>query len=184
MSMIKRTLSFALVTALTVLAPTALRADEWLLFKAPGNEFQVKLPGEPATQKMETPTPAGKMKMTMYIANDSDTNAIVGVVSCALPPAIAAQFKENPEIGLDGLVEGMIAGVNGKKTSIKPVKMGTYSGREFEANIYDGEGKLFGRAFVIDDKAYMLMVMAPKDQDSKGEARKFFGSFKVNPSDN
>jgi hypothetical protein len=178
--MTHRVLSCALVAALTVLTPAALRAD-WTNFTAPGNEFQVNLPGEPAVQKQEMPTPFGKMKMTMYIANDAETNSIVGVVSCALPQAIAKQFKETPEAGLDGFVEGMISGVNGKKTSSKEVKMGTYTGREFEASIYEGEGKLFGRVFVVEDKAYMLMVMAPKDQNVKGDIRKFYGSFKVNP---
>jgi hypothetical protein len=180
--MTSRILSFALVTALTVLAPTAVRADDWTTFKAPGNEFQVKLPGEPAVQKQEVATPAGKMKMVTYVANATDTNTILGVVSCALPPALAQQFKDNPELGLDGLIEGMIMGVNGKKTSSREVKMGSNVGREFQASIYGGEGTLVGRVFVIDGTAYMLMVMTPKDQNSKEDATKFFGSFQVNPT--
>ncbi len=107
---------------------------------------------------------------------------MVGVVSCALPPAMLQELKENPKIGLDSLVEGMVAGAKGKKTSSREVKMGTNVGREFEASIYGGEGKLVGRVFVIDGKAYMLMVMTPKDQDVKEDATKFFGSFKVSPT--
>jgi hypothetical protein len=180
--MVRRTLSYALVTALTVLAPATLRADDWTTFKAPGNEFEVKLPGEPVVQMQEVPSPAGKMKLTVYVATTMDTGLYVGVVTCAPPPGLLEQFKENPEVALDGMVEGMISGVKGKKTSGKEVKMGKHVGREFEASIYDGEGKMFGRVFLIEGKAYMLMLMAPKDQNVKAETTKFFGSFKVKPA--
>jgi hypothetical protein len=174
--MLSRILSFVLVTSLTVLAPTALRADDWSTFKAPGNAFQVKMPVKPAVHT----TCTGQMTMTAYIATDLDTTTTVGIISCALPPATVKELMEDPENGLDELAESVITGVHGYNTSVREVTMGANVGREFEATILEGEGKLVGRVFVIDGKAYILLVMTPNDQNSKKAASRFFGSFKVN----
>jgi hypothetical protein len=178
--MLSRILSFVLVTSLTVLAPTALRADDWSTFKTPGNAFEVKMPGKPTVRKQDTPTPFGPLEMTGYGSSDLDTNAVYVVVVAVLPPAVVQEYENDPENGLNEMIEGMITAGHGNKTSVREVTMGPNVGREFEATIFQGEGKLVGRIFVIDGKAYILLVMTPNDQNSKKDTTKFFGSFKVN----
>jgi len=169
----------AVLTALSFVAPSALRADEWKVFKAPGGEFEVKMPTEPAVQKQEQPTPAGKMMMTMYISTDNDTATVYMVASCEFPPALKPMLKDNPGVIYDGLFSGMLQASQGKETAKRDVKMGAHSGREMEATVFNGEGRMIGRAFIINEKVYMLLIMSPKAKDLKEDKDKLFNSFKV-----
>jgi hypothetical protein len=176
--MIRRLLSAAVLSAL-VACPAAVKADEWKVFKAPDGEFEIKLPTDPAVQKQEQPTPAGNMKMTMYVSSDNDTATVYMVASCEFPPALKPMLKENPKAIYDGVFAGMIQASMGKETASREVKMGQYTGREMEATVFNGNGRMIGRAFVINDKVYMLLIMSPKDKDLKEDSKKLFDSFKV-----
>jgi hypothetical protein len=171
-------LSAAVLSALIVF-PAAARADEWKVFKAPGDEFEVKLPGEPMVQKQEQPLPQGKMQMTMYLASDNESATVYMVASCDFPPELRKMLKDNPGFFYDSLFMGMLQGVMGKETAKRDVMMGQHKGKELEATVFNGNGRMIGRAFIINEKVYMLLIMSPKDRDLKEDGKKLFDSFKV-----
>ncbi len=172
--MTSRILSLALVATLIALAPTAVRADDWKTFKAPGDEFQIMLPGQPVVNKELLSSPDGNVNVVGYVAKDAKSSTVAALITIELPVV-----GENPERGLYQMVDDLITEFDGRKISVRDVKMGLHYGLEFEATSKDGKGKVVGRVFILNGKAYVLLVANRNDLNVDGSA--FFNSFKVKP---
>jgi hypothetical protein len=179
--MVRRILYGVVMTALAFLAPNVARAD-WSTFKAPHNEFQVKLPGTATVLNQTVPSENGDLKLDLYVARNEETGAVVGVVTGNLPDQIVEALDKEQDAILDAFVDGFVTSAGGVDRTVRRVKMGSYVGREFKATTNGGRDQYLGRVFMINGKVYVLMVLAPKDQAITGDAMKLFNSFHINMS--
>jgi hypothetical protein len=165
-----------LCAACLALSASAASAD-WKPYKAPKDEFEVILPSEPRLKEKEQVTPDGKVRILQYLSFDQVSGAGAMVLACELPPEILKRPKDKQEEFLDSFVRVLMGG---KVTMIPGVTTaGAGAGREFEGTASGGATLVRGRAFLVNGKAYVLMVLAAKDTDVKKETEKMFDSFKV-----
>jgi hypothetical protein len=159
---------------LAVQAAHGASQDTWQKFTSPDGDFTVQLPGKPLVQTKKVPSPFGDMEMKLYLRPDED-GVMYGVVSCQMPKAVVRQGKGD-EI-LDGLVAGFVLGADGQDLTQEKTTLGKYPGRAFRAKVSDGDGSVRGRAYLVKQRAYIIVYMAPKASDSAQSAQEFFDSF-------
>jgi hypothetical protein len=148
--------------------------DTWPKFNSPDGDFAIRLPGKPLVQTKKVPSPFGDMEMKLYIRPAED-GVICGVVTCELPKAVTRRGKSDDL--LDGLVGGFVLGADAKDLTQEKITLGKHPGRAFRATVNGGEGALRGRAYVINQNAYIIIYMAPKGSDSAQSAQEFMDSF-------
>lgn len=87
-------------------------------FKADG--ISISLPGRPTKQVQSIPTPAGKVKVTMYLVAGGNSKAyMVGV----------SHYPGSKPLSLDGAVRGAASRMQGKIGSIKKITADGHEGR-------------------------------------------------------
>jgi hypothetical protein len=84
---------------------------------------------------------------------------------------------------LEAFPEGAAQGVNGKLVSSKETKLGDYPGREFEVELLGGKAILRGRVFLVDQRLYQVMAIAPADVADSPSIERFLDSFRLTKDD-
>jgi hypothetical protein len=166
---------FAALVAALILTGSA-KAEDWQELSRDG--YSILMPGTPATQEKDIPSPAGNLKMKMHIASNGDTGVVYMIASVDLPAGgLGAASADDL---LDGTQAGMIQGINGKLISQSKVTNGRLTGRDIRVDAFEGKGTLRGQLFAVNGRIYMLAVLAPKSVDASADTGKFLDSFKVN----
>jgi hypothetical protein len=82
----------------------------------------------------------------------------------------------DPETLLEGGREGAAENLNGVVVSDKPITLGGYPGTEF---VVEAPGDLIytARVYVVNDRLYQILFLAPKDQIDQFDVQAFFDSF-------
>jgi hypothetical protein len=145
---------------------------------APDGKFEVMLPVKPTHQKQRLRAPFGVVEQNRYLAVDDDRDIVYLVETWDLPPGLW-DTEQSPEEVLDILVRGFIRNLKGQNVRQKQILLGDNPGREFEATILDGIGHLNGRAFLVEDRVYILAVLSPISEEDPRNADRFLRSFKV-----
>jgi hypothetical protein len=97
---------------------------------------------------------------------------MVGVI-----PPMAENAKLSPKELLDAGIDGALAKVKGKMTSQKDIKLGKHPGREVEVEVNDGHATL--RAYIVDGKVYLLVVVQKNGTTLPMPVAQFFSSFSL-----
>jgi hypothetical protein len=151
------------------------QADGWKPLTSKPGKFMVLMPGEPKEQTQEVPTPAGKIKVTMYIV---EKDAIAYFASYNDYPPELVQ-KSDAETMLNGARDGAVANVKGKLTDEKKIKIDAYPGRDISFEALGGMFVARSRIYLVKDRLYQVMVLAPKANGLPKEIDKYLDSFKL-----
>ncbi len=152
----------------TSLSSSSLK--DWIEYRSDEGGFTVLLPAEPKVQTQLTDTAAGTVQLTMALTEME--NYATGVSFNEIPSEASA----NPETLLAGGRKGAAENLKGTVVSDKPIKLGPYPGTEF---VVETSNNLIytARVYVVDDRLYQILFLAPKDQIDQFDVHGFFDSF-------
>ncbi|HTP08881.1 MAG TPA: hypothetical protein VMP08_11565, partial [Anaerolineae bacterium] len=165
--------SFQLVNpsaASTTPSTTSTSLKDWIEYRSDEGGFKVLLPAEPKVQTQLSDSAAGQLQVTMALVDMGDHAA--GVSYNDIPKAASA----DPDILLRGGREGAAKNLKGTIVSDKPITLGRYPGTEF---VVAAPNNIIytARVYVVNDRLYQILFLAPKDQMDQFDVQGFFDSF-------
>jgi hypothetical protein len=167
--------SSAVIVTVALLALSGCGGPSFKEFSSADGKFKVQMPGTPK----ETSQTQGDVKLKMFIVEEKNGAYAVMYADLPfpedLPPAVQA-------MSLNGSVESMTKGANGKKIASSEIKLADkYPGRSVEADLPDKGGKLNGRIYLVGKRLYQVLVMGKGDFSKSEAATKFLDSFELLP---
>jgi hypothetical protein len=148
---------------------TSALAD-WIEYRSDDGGFTVLLPAKPEVNTQLADTAAGTVKLTMALTEMD--NFAAGVSFNEIPQEASA----DPESLLAGGRDGAAKNLKGTVVSDKPIKLGNYPGIEFVVETPDGL-IYTARVYMVADRLYQVLFLAPKDQIDQFDVPAFFDSF-------
>ena len=140
-------------------------------YTAPGGDFRIALPKEPA---VEVQGPA-----TSYKVADGNMTFIVRRFPC--PPEFAGDAT--PDRLFDKFQEASVQSLQGTLENHRPVVSGPHPGREFVVHAVTkrtGEPyEMTNRIFRVGPDVYMLHATTPRDERSRARALSVLDSFAI-----
>jgi len=148
-------------------------------FKSEAGRFSVMSPRvlKETTQSIDTPA-AGKI--TFYVFLGEQGNEEFAVSYGDYPETIIK--KIDPQIILDGARNGMVRNINGKLISETKIALEGNPGRELLIDVLAGGGREItfkARLFLVKNRLYQIMWVAPKGKASVVEMDAFLQSLKL-----
>lgn len=157
------------------LCAVASSQAEWKTLTSKAGRFTMMMPGEAKEQTQDVPTPVGKITMTMYILEVGGTAYFATFNDY---PAELIQ-KSEAETLLNGARDGAVGNVKGKLTSEKKITIDTHPGRDISFEALGGQFVARSRIYLVKERLYQVMVLAPKDNGLPKDIDKFLDSFKL-----
>jgi hypothetical protein len=150
-------------------APVAPKAaGDWITHSSTAGRFSILMPATPRTQEQPVDTAAGKL--INYVAM-----AQRGSAAFAISYADYPQNNAEPQGVLDTVRDGAVTGIKGTLVTTKRITHKGFPGREFQASV---QGALYtSRIFLVGDRLYQMVVVAPVGQLSDSDISKFLTSF-------
>jgi hypothetical protein len=140
----------------------------WIRYTSNEGRFSVLLPVQPKVSSQPVDTAAGKLINNVVLAQ---TTSAAFAVSYADYP----QNNADPQEVLDSVRSGAINGIKGTLISGKNIMHKGFPGREFQAST---EGALYtSRIFLVNNRLYQMVVVAPASQTNAINANRFLTSF-------
>jgi hypothetical protein len=144
--------------------------QDWIEYRSDEGGFTVLLPAEPEVKTQLTDTAAGTVQLTMALTEME--NYAAGVSFNEIPSEASA----DPETLLAGGRKGAAENLKGTVVSDKPIKLGPYPGTEFVVET-PNDLVYTARVYVVNDRLYQILFLAPKDQIDQFDVQAFFDSF-------
>ncbi|KAM3101875.1 hypothetical protein ACKFKF_06325 [Phormidesmis sp. 146-12] len=160
---------------LTTACGAGVKSEE---FKSQTGKFSVTSPIALREETKTLDTMAGKINLHMFTATEK--NKAYFVAYADYPEQLLK--VSNPEKMLDGARDGAVSNVNGKLVDEKKVSIDGSPGRELtiEAKGSNGQdGTVKARVFLVKNRLYQAMVVAPKEEVNATEMDAFLQSFKL-----
>jgi hypothetical protein len=151
--------------------PTPLA--NFIEYHSKDGRFRASFPRQPKEQSRGF----GMFKFRMYSVEEKD--GIYGVSYFDLP----LNFKPSPEMTkrmLDGGRDGMLNMMDAKLKSEAKISLdGRYPGREIRAEVPVKNAEMYCSIYIVDKRAYQVMILGKRDWLKSDKARKFLNSFEL-----
>jgi hypothetical protein len=155
-----------------VLASQAATA-EWKTFAPQGGGFAMSFPGEPAEHKEKVQSPAGMLAITYFVV---ELHGTTYACSRARYPGGATK-GDSQKRRLDNARDGAVASAKGKLETEKPIKLGSFDGRELL--IRGDKSWVRTRIYAVQNRLFQTMVFGSKEAVGGKDADQFLDSFKL-----
>jgi hypothetical protein len=143
----------------------------WKTYSYPADGLSVAFPAEPSIQKNNVPTDAGTFELRAYLVEVGEAALYVGVCDYG-----SAAANRNPDTVLNGAQQGAIDNVKAHLINGKTITLGTYPGREFEAE--NDTMHFTARIYLVGTTLYQTLTAAPIKNPYAGNVR-FLDSFQL-----
>jgi hypothetical protein len=156
-----------------MLTPAFAQAPGWVLYTHPDKLMSVWFPKEPKESEQDAPSPVGNIhfKLAVY-ANDERAYIATAVI-------YPVKTKFDIQAALDGGRNQMLANINGKAVSEKPIKLDGFVGREVIFEATTGAQKIHGVARMFASakppSAFIASAMRLTDKPDP-DSKKFLAS--------
>jgi hypothetical protein len=163
-----------------VLGGVAQAQPELQEFASSTGRFRVKMAAKPGQNTVKKNSALGPMRITIHAARVADT----GVIHAVCYADVGDLLPKNPKPGfadafLATVGEETAHGLNAKLTGGRKALLGIYTGREFEGTMTANDDRVRGRAFLVEDRLYVLLAIGPKKGMDRPETDQFFDSFQL-----
>jgi hypothetical protein len=160
------------------------------LYQIGGKKFSIITPAPLKETKLTVATGLGKVDVLLLTAKQGNIECGVMCVPEMAPsylrflrylPPLPFFPGRDPEATLDQYRDNMVKNFDGKMISETKVMLGSNPGREVVIEAAEKFGRntvVKGRAFVVEDRLYQIMVSAPNEELNTPEVNVFFDSFK------
>lgn len=147
-------------------------------FKSEAGGFSVVTPLTLKESVQSVDTELGKLDIHIFTAERGDTAFVVGYSDY---PQEIIQLSD-PDQMLDGGRDGAAANVNGKVIAEDKITLNNYLGRDLVINGIAENGQemtIQAYMFLVENRLYQVMVVAPKGELNSSEAGNFLRSFRL-----
>jgi hypothetical protein len=167
-------LSLVLLAALAARAQTPpAPAADWVKFSPAGAHFTILLPVEPKEDKQTVQSPHGPYTTYLYSSISAEREFyMVGWAD------YDPKFNFDVQAELNANRDNFVNGLKAKLLSTTPIKLGTYPGIEFEAEL-TGKVDIVSRVYIVGRRPYQLITVTPAGRDATANRERFFSSFKL-----
>lgn len=173
--MTKKILAVLFLALVTIQSVAAQEHSDWIKFSPPGSPFTVLLPAQPTEQKKVNESSNGPFTTVLYMSKTPEREIyMVGWVD--YDPAFNFGVQSELEANRDNFVKSL----NATLLSTTPIKLGTYPGIEFKAEL-TGRFDIVSRVYIVGHRPYQLIALAPVGVDASAARARFFSSFKPSP---
>lgn len=140
----------------------------WIRYSSATGRFNILMPVQPKVQEQPVDTAAGQLINYVFMAQS-------GSAAFAISYADYPQNDADPQGVLDDVRQGAITGIKGTLISGKNITHKGYPGREFQAST---QGALYtSRIYLVKNRLYQMVVVAPAAQASAADINRFLTSF-------
>ncbi len=164
----------------------ALLAAVWLAgcgsrpqeFKSEAGGFAVTAPRPLQESSQDLDIEAAKIALHLFSTQQDNIGYFVSY--CDYPPTVMAHG--DPEKMLDGSRDGALSNAKGQLLSETRITLAGNPGRELVMEAADESGRavtIKGRLFMVKNRLYQVMVVAPRSQAGDKEVDQFLQSFKL-----
>lgn len=163
----------AFLTALALPAIAAAQAQDWKEFNSNECRCSALFPGTPQSKTQGMQTKVGTLEAKMFMLEMP--SAFYAMAYVDYPKDAVA--KGAPDELLNGARDGAVGNVKGKLVSETKITMNGAPGRELRIEA-PGDLNLTARIYLVNQRLYQVLVVAPKAKEGEAEAKKFLDSFK------
>src|SRR5262249_14177151 len=115
------------------------------------------------------------MKIKLFSVEEKD--GIFGVAYLDLPGSVSPKGSQI-EASLTGARQGMLANMNAKLIREDKITLaGKYPGRESKADVPSKNAEMYCSIYLVDNRAYQILILGKKSWLDSDKARKFLNSF-------
>ena len=140
----------------------------WIRHSSTAGRFSILMPAEPNVEEEPVDTAAGKLINHIFLVQKGSATFYISY-------ADYPQNDADPQRVLDGVRDGGINSIKGTLVSEKTITHKSYPGREFQVST---QGELYmSRIFLINNRLYLMFVVAPVGQLTDAEVNRFLTSF-------
>jgi hypothetical protein len=148
-------------------------------FTSEEGAFSVVSPLSLQESSQSIDTQLGPIEVHFFMGEDANRAFMVGYSD--YPQDFVDQ--SDPQVMLDGAVNGAVSNVNGELVSEVKIHLSDrYPGREIVVTAMvdnNQEGTLKGRLFLVNNRLYQIMSIAPSDNLNVQEMDDFINSFEL-----
>jgi len=159
------------VLLLSLAQALGAQSTAWKSYSYPADGFSVSFPVEPSIQKDNVPTDAGTFELRAYLAEVGEAALYVGVCDYG-----SAAANRDTDTLLNGAQQGAIDNVKAHFVNGKKVTLGTYPGREFEAE--NDTMHFTARIYLVGTTLYQTLTASPIKSQYADSVR-FMNSFQL-----
>ena len=153
----------------------SVETPTWEEFSSSEGNFSVLMPGAPSHDTKQVQTAVGSIDMHLFSRELRNKTAYV-VIYSDYPEFIT---RASPDKVLDGGRDAAVANSKGKLLSEEHIFLeGGHAGREIVVEVPD-QGVLKLRAYLVRQRLYQVMLLAPKERIDSEENAKYLSSFKL-----
>ncbi|MDY6786402.1 MAG: hypothetical protein SW833_28480, partial [Cyanobacteriota bacterium] len=158
--------------------PSQLEPDatNWQDFTSTQGSFTVSLPGNP-TEEIEPADPArGMLETGSYVWESEADEIAYGVFYKVLP---IAPTTEQISGFLDSFRDDFVseAFIDGQLIAERPIDIESYPGREIA--VEGSDGYVEARVYLVNERLYLLVAIAPNQTDFPQGGDRFLDSFQL-----
>ena len=134
------------------------------------------MPGKPDIKEQMLPTPAGPIKLHLFIVERKRENTAFLLGYNDYPPDAIAL---DPEDQFDAVQQGAVANVKGRVLNSRKISLGPIPGREAELEM-PGAGIMIVRYYLSGNRFYQVgMFRVRSVRPDSPDVKKLFDSFKI-----
>lgn len=151
---------------------------KWEPFESKDGWFRVEFPGRPQVNKMPTATAAGTININMFMVERS--SGAYGIGYFDAPEVLSNVNLESQEF-IESMARGSFNKMGAVNFTKKVIDFEGYPGLEAKGKIRQGNvsGLAHIRYYVVEKRAYMLLVVGENSFVNSGDTDKFLNSFQL-----
>ena len=159
-------------------------SDEWYQFEHKAFSFKTEYPGKPTTKVKVLNTAEGDLNLNMfeYVSERTETqSALFYAVSFVEYPveAVNSNDKEKLKEFYKKWTDKLVARVNGKLIKETIITLEGFEGVEDRIEMKDGAEFVKMRAYMINNKLYMIEAVTETKNEFNPSINRFMNSFKL-----
>lgn len=161
-------------------APQQERNREWKEYTHEKGKFTVLVPVTPQELTQEVPTAAGKLYLTIIIAELPAEAKVFAVSFGDYPPGPAYDDEAVAHKVIDNVLAGVAQSCKGQIKKKSKIKLGSHHGQECLIDVPVRENQRLLRVYLVGNRLIQLISdWSPKKGGDSKDAYKFMDSFKL-----
>lgn len=150
-----------------VATSSAAPTSDWVSHSDAPGRFSISMPAKPVKSEQPVDTDSGKLINTLFLAQTSTGAFLISYVDHAV--------NEDPQKVLERVRDGAVRGIKGTLLSSINITHKGYPGFEFAASV--AESVYTSRIFLVNDRLYQIVVVAPPGTKASTDINRYMASF-------
>lgn len=157
---------------LTACESTAVTTEA---FSSEAGQFSIETPAPFEETQQSVETPVGPIEIRTYTAETEETAYVVAYSD--YPPEMVNET--DPQMLLNSSRDGAVTNLGGTLVSEEEIELDGYPGRSLviSANTQNQAATINSRIYLVDNRLYQILVVAPEGGEDAAVSEQFLSSF-------